>query len=177
MKPPSKISRSATDHYTLAVLSVVLGVGYSCFQANIVQFGVDQLTDKLIAFINWYTFLFVGSQSVAYVIFSLTNKYQSLMALLLSVSTSVIVASNFLFKNVLIKEPVTRNPFKLIYNVLKYALKTKYPRQRSAFTYCVDVFLKCIVIISRSNGSIIIVLRHLQRDLYYYCWRFDIQCY
>ena len=136
------ISDKKIYHYTLAVVSVVLGVGYSCFQANIVQFGVDQLTDastdELIAFINWYTFSFVGSQSVAYVIFSLTHKYQSLIALLLCVSTSVIVASNFMFKNVLIKEPVTRNPFKLIYNVLKYALKTKYPQQRSAFTYYED---------------------------------------
>ena len=38
----------------------------------------------------------------------------------------------------LIKEPVTRNPFKLIHQVTSYALKTKYPQQRSAFTYCED---------------------------------------
>ena len=38
----------------------------------------------------------------------------------------------------LIKEPVTQNPFKLIYKVLRYAVKTKHLRQRSAFTYWED---------------------------------------
>ncbi len=36
------------------------------------------------------------------------------------------------------KEPPTHNPFKLIYQVLKYAVKNKYPKQRSAFTYWED---------------------------------------
>ena len=38
----------------------------------------------------------------------------------------------------LIKEPVTQNPLKLIYKVLRYAVKTKHLRQRSAFTYWED---------------------------------------
>ena len=38
----------------------------------------------------------------------------------------------------LIVEPVTINPFKLIFQVLKYAVKNKYPRLRSAFTYWED---------------------------------------
>ena len=38
----------------------------------------------------------------------------------------------------LIKEPTTKNPFKLIYKVIKYAIYTKYPVQRSAFTYWKD---------------------------------------
>ena len=40
-----------------------------------------------------------------------------------------------LFNNVLIKEPVTQNPFKIVYGVIKYAMKHKTPRLRSAFTY------------------------------------------
>ena len=38
----------------------------------------------------------------------------------------------------LIKEPVMQNPFKLMYQVIKYAIKNKQPRCRSAFTYCED---------------------------------------
>ena len=38
----------------------------------------------------------------------------------------------------LIIEPVTQNPFKLIFKVLRYAIKTKQPRRRSAFTYWED---------------------------------------
>ena len=41
-------------------------------------------------------------------------------------------------KQTLIKEPTTQNPFSLVYRVIKYAIKHKYPRQRSAFTYCED---------------------------------------
>ena len=38
----------------------------------------------------------------------------------------------------LLKEPVTHNPLKLIYLVLIYAVKNKYPCMRSAFTYWED---------------------------------------
>ena len=48
------------------------------------------------------------------------------------------IVINILFKQVLIKEPPTQNPFKLVYKVLAYAVKNKFPRQRSAFTYCED---------------------------------------
>ena len=38
--------------------------------------------------------------------------------------------------NLLIKEPISQNPFKLIiYKVSKYALKNRYLTSRSAFTY------------------------------------------
>jgi peptide/histidine transporter 3/4 len=45
------------------------------------------------------------------------------------------VSLGILFNNVLIKEPVTQNPFKIVYGVIKYAMKHKSPRLRSAFTY------------------------------------------
>ena len=54
------------------------------------------------------------------------------------VALSVVMCSLFLCDSVFIKEPVTQNPYKLIYRVLKYAIKHKYARQRSAFTYCED---------------------------------------
>ena len=38
----------------------------------------------------------------------------------------------------LIKEPIKQNPLKLVYKVIRYAIRNKYPRQRSAFTYCED---------------------------------------
>ena len=57
---------------------------------------------------------------------------------MLCVALSVVASSLFLCNKVLIKEPITQNPFRSIYSVLKYALKHKYARQRSAFTYCED---------------------------------------
>ena len=42
------------------------------------------------------------------------------------------------FHNLLLKEPVTQNPFQLIYKVIRYAINNKHPTCRSAFTYCED---------------------------------------
>jgi peptide/histidine transporter 3/4 len=36
------------------------------------------------------------------------------------------------------EEPLKRNAIKQAYRIIKYAIKTKQPRQRSAFTYCED---------------------------------------
>ena len=49
---------------------------------------------------------------------------------------SVGLILDFCFHHKLVKEPVTVNPVSLIFKVLKYAAKHKYPVQRSAFTYC-----------------------------------------
>ena len=43
-----------------------------------------------------------------------------------------------MFNHWLVKEPVTQNPFKLVYNIVRYAIKHKHPECRSAFTYCED---------------------------------------
>ena len=142
-----KESYKDVSDYPLIAFTAMLGVGYGGFQANIVQFGVDQLPDastmEVISFINWYTFAFLGSGAVAYFIPKCTRlsyQYTIIVPLLLCMSLSIIATSILLCKNVLIKEPVTQNPFTLIYKVVKYALKTKYPRQRSAFTYCEDEY-------------------------------------
>ena len=127
-------------------LLIVLGLGYGCFQANVVQFGVDQLTDastnELIAFIHWHTCAILSSGVVCYLApecTGLSHEYKSLFVpFLLCVFVSAIAVSMFLFDKVLIKEPTTKNPFKIIYRVVKYATKNKYPQRRSAFTYCED---------------------------------------
>ena len=135
----------SVHHYAKIAFFALLGTGYGIFQANIIQFGVDQLTDasttEIISFINWYTWAFMGSGAIAYIIPKCTkinHQYSVLAPLLLCAGVSVIVISIFFFKNVLIKEPTTKNPFKLIYKVIKYAIYTKYPVQRSAFTYWED---------------------------------------
>jgi peptide/histidine transporter 3/4 len=48
---------------------------------------------------------------------------------------TIAISLGILYNNVLIKEPVTQNPFKIVYGVIKYAMKHKSPRLRSAFTY------------------------------------------
>ena len=120
-----------------------LGIGYSGFQANIIQFGIDQLTvastDEIISFVNWYAWAYVTSGVVSIFVSSCMSPLYSLIPpLLLCVCASVVVCLIMLCNHVLVKEPAINNPFKLIYQVTKYAMKTKHPQRRSAFTYCED---------------------------------------
>ena len=138
------IVKTYNYHYALVATLAIAGTGFGGFQANIVQFGVDQLTDastvELISFINWYACAFLSSGAVTHFIprCTLLPDYKIIAPLLLSAGLSALVISIILFNRVLIKEPTTQNPFKLIIKVLKYALKHKFPQQRSAFTYCED---------------------------------------
>ena len=131
-----------TNYYQLVFLAS-LGTGYGIFQVNIVQFGIDQLTDassnEIISFINWYAWSYTSSATIINLAYQCTSPQYSFIApLMLCVGLSVGASSLFLCNKVLIKEPVTQNPFKLIYRVLKYALKHKHAQRRSAFTYCED---------------------------------------
>jgi peptide/histidine transporter 3/4 len=116
-------------------------LGYCGFQANIIQFGTDQLIDasstEIKSFIAWCSWTFFASELA--MDFLLTCTDNKLFApLLICCNLTVAVVINILFKDVLVKEPPTQNPFKLVYKVLVYAIRNKCPRQRSAFTYCED---------------------------------------
>ena len=137
------LQKNNYHHKLVMIWLVPLGIGYGGFQANVIQFGVDQLLDassnEIVIFITWYSWSYISSTLMLSIILQYVSKeYTLLGSLLICVNISLAVVLIFLFKNVLIKEPVTQNPFKLVYKVIKYALKTKSPRQRSAFTYCED---------------------------------------
>ena len=125
------------------VLIAIMSIGFCGFQANIVQFGIDQLIDastiEITSFIAWYAGSFLSGRFAVSFILSCAQSYAQLFGpLLKSFNISVVMVTYFLFNHLLVKEPATVNPFKLVYNVVKYAIKNKYPRQRSAFTYCED---------------------------------------
>ena len=129
----------------MILLAVILAFGLVAFQAIVIQFGVDQLNDasttEITSFVAWYTWTVVSSNIVSSFINMLTcidSKYNLMGPLVIAMCLTVVVITNYLFSNQLIKEPVTQNPFKLVYKVVRYAIKTKHPRQRSAFTYWED---------------------------------------
>ena len=128
--------------FVLIFLST-LGLGSSGFQANIIQFGIDQLTvastDEIISFVNWYAWVCVTSGVVSIFVSSCMSPLHILIPpLMLCVCASVVICLIFLCNHVVVKEPAINNPLKLIYQVTKYAMKTKHPQRRSAFTYCED---------------------------------------
>jgi peptide/histidine transporter 3/4 len=137
-----EFSHSGLIRKVLTILVVViLAFGSGGFQAIVVQFGVDQLsnasTTKITSFVAWYTWTRFSSNIIASFINLLTcidSKYSLIGPLVVAMCLTLVVSTNYIFSNQLIKEPVTQNPFKLVYNVVRYAIKTKHPRQRSAFT-------------------------------------------
>ena len=124
-----------------AMLLVLLGIGWGGYQANIIQFGIDQLTDasatECKSFIIWLCWSYFASQvAVHYVIQCFDHNVY--LFLIMSCNVTIALVLKLIFSHHLIKEPTTQNPFKLIYKVIKYAIKHKYPRLRSSFTYCED---------------------------------------
>ena len=126
------------------IFSVAVGLlGLSAYHANAIPFCIDQLIDAsssdISSYISWYAWTFF----LAYAVVDFSQgctciHYTPISFLLAPVFLTVCVCSDFLFNGWLIKEPVTFNPLKLIFNVLRFAAKNKYPRQRSVFSYWDD---------------------------------------
>ena len=126
-----------------SILLVVLVIGLAAYQANIIQFGMDQLNDasttEMKSFIIWYVCTVIGGGSVGDFPLACLGKWHGMIRLIfVTLNLSLALILLFSCNNRLIKEPVSQNPFKLIYRVIRYAIKNKRPRQRSAFTYCED---------------------------------------
>ena len=141
---PDDLPRANTiREVSYVVLIVILLFSFGAIQANIIQFGLDQLPDAsstdVIAFSNWYVWIWNASTVlVEFPQECLHSRYLALGELLLPASLTLALCLDYNFNHWLIKEPALSNPFKLIYRVMCFAWKNKYPRQRSAFTYCDD---------------------------------------
>ena len=127
----------------MTVLLVILAIGLGAYLTSIVQFGLDQLSDastlELKSFIIWYICTFLtGSTLMFFLASCASEQYRIFLIVLLCFCLSLALVLLLLCHQWLTKEPVTRNPLKLIYKVIKYAINTKRPQQRSAFTYCED---------------------------------------
>ncbi len=113
------------------------------------QLGMDQMPDasssSICSFITWFSCSGVLGAYLSNVLYnlkvdcldvSLRTNYQQVWSLLLVLSLSCVLISDFcLSKNWLIIEPKSPNSLKIIYQVLKFAAKHKAPLNRSALTY------------------------------------------
>ena len=136
----------------IAAFMIITGVGL--FEANAIQFGLDQLleapTPKLIAFIHWYYWTYNAVQLVVMhimvgwiVIRDTKLKYRSCTRDNLSFTIVAILGLVAVGSLVLLHKSKPHlyilraglNPFKNIYKVLKYSWNHKVPQHRSAFTY------------------------------------------
>ena len=125
------------------VMFFIVAIGFGGIQANIIQFELDQFqdasTNEITAFIRWYVWTFMSSRAIFQLTLTcLKGEYRILGQILVCISLTIVISSSFILNSYVVKEPVTQNPFKLIYKVTHYAIKHKHPQCRSAFTYCED---------------------------------------
>ena len=130
-------------HIVQTSLFCLISIGLGAFQSNIIQFGLDQLHDasttEIKSFIVWYVNSLITTGFVVEFNFScLTTQNKLYLSLLLCVCLTLALLLIISFNKSLIKEPPPKYSFKLIYKVIKFAIVTKHPRCRSAFTYCED---------------------------------------
>ena len=137
----------------LPIILITTGVGL--FEANALQFGLDQLleapTPKLIAFIHWYywtrnavqlvvTYLTIGWLPMNKALSRHEERITRDTLITVLVITLVLAAVGSLVLLHISKhhfdiQRAGLNPFKNIYKVLKYSWNHKVPEHRSAFTY------------------------------------------
>ena len=123
------------------------------FNANIIQFGVDQLQDSPAdhqsLFIHWYVWTFYLGVFMSQLGWSGTYGvlafHTSLNYLVLPIAIVICIVLIFIVvliihykKHWFIIDSARTNPYKLVYRVTKFARQHKVPIRRSAFTYCED---------------------------------------
>ena len=141
------------DSITAVTLSIIVTcpffLGYGLFQANVIQFGTDQLqfspSEELSSFIYWFLYMYYCPLAVVLVMASIVTGlvhnntiYYVFIVIFGSGYVFVIFAilSFCCFKRHFVIEPAQHNnPVKLIWRVIKYAWKHKQPVRRSAFTF------------------------------------------
>ena len=141
-----------------AIAGILITIGAGLFEANAIQFGLDQLleapTPKLIAFIHWYYWTHKAVQLVAtyfgigWIVsdkqFDLLPQFNAQLGRDISVLTAIVIIGIVSACSIVPLHKSKRhlyilkaglNPFKNIYKVLKYSWNHKVPQHRSAFTY------------------------------------------
>lgn len=122
------------DRWVSLFSKLVMGIGFGLFQANIIQFGIDQLLEasstEITSFITCYTLtLFISGLVVD---FSAQCTPDYVGVLVLTVCLTLAVCMYFLFNHVLVKEQIIQNPLPLISKVVRYSIKNHNMKQRFA---------------------------------------------
>ena len=112
------------------------------FSANVIQYGMDQLhdapTDDSVLYIHWYVWtIFFGL-----LIIRLPGAFGIITCLLLIPLAFIFLGIALCVyrckRSLFLINSGSRNPYKLVYKVSKFAKEHSNPIRRSAFTYCED---------------------------------------
>ena len=130
---------------------VAIILGFAGYEANFIQFGIDQLADApseyLGLFVHWVEWFTMIGTAFAHIIFSLlrhcldNHTIDNIVAsvpilyLILLIAMVTFTCWKRHWFNI---EPARSNPYKMVIKVLNFVRKHGSPAQRSAFTYCDD---------------------------------------
>ena len=120
------------------VALLLLTIGSAGLVTNIPPYGLDQLRDKpnthARAFVHWTVWGFV--LGLVFEASSNDSEFVLIAEIMTFLFTSVALCLHACFYNYYeLVGTQKNNPYKIVYNVLKYALYHKSPENRSAFTY------------------------------------------
>ena len=112
------------------------------FNANVIQYGMDQLhdapTEDSILYVHWY----VWTTFAGLLIVRLPTGFISTVFFILFPIALILLGTTLCLqrykRNWFIVDSGSKNPYKLVFKVLKFAKDHSYPIRRSAFTYCED---------------------------------------
>ena len=123
------------DPWVSLFSKVIMGIGLGAFQANIVQFEIDQLIDasseEIKSVIVWYTMTIFTSGVTMYYSSYCAQEYVAV--LIIAVFLTLAIGSDFLVSHWLMKEQIIENPLPLILKVVHYTIKSKFKGQNANY--------------------------------------------
>lgn len=131
------------------IFYIVMKVSFVGFNANVIQFGMEQLHDSPTDHQSIYIYLYVWVLYVVQVLiqqpwnFLLYDFTTSMVFFsVLGVSPFIMIAVSLCVahrnKKWFLINPARINPYKLLIRITRFARHYKVPIRRSAFTYCED---------------------------------------
>ena len=152
-KQLSVLDIKSNDSLLLGILLVGVAIsstGLAGFQANVLQFGVDQLRDassgEVSAMIRWYLWVSITVEKVTeilviwYFFCNTSNFYLAgyVAGLCFCFIVIALLISVLKCKRQLVIEPRSQNPYKMVCAVLSFARKHSHPLRRSSLLYWSD---------------------------------------
>ena len=127
------------------LVSVAVLTCHTAFSANVIQFGMDQLyespTEDSLLFIYWFVFTSYLGFALFKVTWYKTAAGLTGISVLLVFGMVTLVCSLCLARckrQWFLIHAASKNPYKMVYKVIRFAMDHKSPIRRSAFTYCED---------------------------------------
>ena len=120
------------DPWVSVFCKVIMGAGMGAFQANIIQFGIDQLSEasstEIKSFIVWYT-MTISSSGVT-MQFSGYCSQEYVVVLVVALYLTLALCSNFVLNHWLVKDQVIDNPLPLIWKTVQYTIVNRQQWRR-----------------------------------------------